>query len=96
MPSLVKVLPESTIQGLHSEILRKDAAFDKVSERLQRTEDKYLQLENQHGAEILARASAEQALMEAGSALTGSIQRKSSYSPRKRNQSTHCATVLGN
>ncbi len=55
-----KSLAESTIQGLHSEILRKDAAFDKVSERLQSTEDKYLQLENQHGAEILARASAEQ------------------------------------
>ena len=55
-----KNLAESTIHGLHSEILRKDAAFNKVSERLQSTEYKYLQLENQHGAEILARASAEQ------------------------------------
>ena len=60
-----KSLAESTIQGLHSEILRKDEAFDKVCERLQSTEDKYLQLENQLSAEILTRASTEQALLEA-------------------------------
>ena len=55
-----KSLAESTIQELHDEILRKDKAFDKVSKRLQSTEDKFLQLENQHAAEILARSSAEQ------------------------------------
>ena len=87
-----KSLAESTIQELHDEILRKDKAFDKVSKRLQRTEDKYLQLENQHGAEILARASAEQALMEARQRADRSEKEQP---PRKRNQSTHCATVLG-
>ena len=39
-----KSLAESTIQGLHSEMLRKDEAFDKVSERLQRTEDNVFSL----------------------------------------------------
>ena len=54
-----KSLAESTIQELHDEILRKDAAFDKVSKRLQSSEDKFLELENQHAAEILTRSSAE-------------------------------------
>ncbi len=54
-----KSLAESTIQELHDEILRKDKAFDKVSKRLQSTEDKFLKLENQHAAEILTRSSAE-------------------------------------
>ena len=44
---------------MHDEILRKDKAFDKVSKRLQSTEDKFLKLENQHAAEILTRSSAE-------------------------------------
>ena len=53
-----ETLAESTIQELHDEILRKDKAFDKVSKRLQSSEESFL-LENQHAAEILPIVSRE-------------------------------------